>query len=130
MKLLTKIDSIFSKIRLIIKMFSAVRLEKLHVLRGTTRKNMEVHLNGIVYCVPRPPKFLIDTVEPPPQKPRQAPNPRPTRRHRKKVIKIRGRNLRRPKRARKASQIRTIDIIDEPITVPNAFLTPKEEEGE
>lgn len=111
-------------------MFFAVRLKKLHVVRGTTRKNMEIHVNGIVYCVPRPPTFVIDTVEPLPKRPRQAANPRPTRRHRKKVIMIRGRNSRRPKRARKASQIRTIDIIDEPIAIPNVFLIPKEEEGE
>lgn len=110
-------------------MFLAVRLEKLHVVRAW-KLLMEIHLNGSVYCVPRPPKFVIDTVEPPPKKPRRAANPRPIRRHRKKVIKIRGRNFRRPKRARKASQIRTIDIIDEPIAIPNAFLTPKEEEGE
>lgn len=52
------------------------------------------------------------------------------RQPRKKSIKIQHGSYRRPKRARHASQIRTIDLIEEEIVLPEGFLMPKVEAGE
>lgn len=51
------------------------------------------------------------------------------RKHRKKTIKVYGRFVRRPKRAVRTNQIRTIDIIDEPIEIPKAVVICKQEIG-
>lgn len=51
------------------------------------------------------------------------------KKERKKIIKVYGRSVRRPKRPLRPSQIRTIDILGDPIKVPEAVVCPKEEMG-
>lgn len=98
-----------------------------------TRNTVTIHVDRSVYQVMRPENFRAITRARPPN-PNQAYRvanaaEKPKRRSRKKSIKVRGRIVRRSKRPRKANQIRTIDIIKDPIVIPVAFLTPKEEMG-
>lgn len=104
-----------------------LRLERLKIVRST-RTTVTIDLGHALYCVSQPPDFACASQPQP--KPKRQVAAKPKRNKRKKVIKVRGRNVRRPKQPRKANQIRTIDIIDETIVVPDAFLAPKEEMGE
>lgn len=107
----------------------AVRLEKLRIVRST-RSTLGIELDGIVKYIKRPANFAIDVRVPQPSIARPKQLAKPKRRPRKKVIKVYGRNVRRPKVPRKADKFRTIDMIDEPYAIPAAFITPKEEMGE
>lgn len=106
----------------------AVSLEKLRIVRST-RTTLGIELDGIVKYIKRPANFAIDVLVPQ----RRIPVPRPKklakpkRRPRNKVIKVYGRNVRRPKVPRKADKFRIIDMIDEPYAIPTAFITPKVE---
>lgn len=99
-----------------------LRLERLKIVRST-RTTVTIDLGHVSYCVSQPPDFVCAS-QPQPKPKRQA-AAKPKRNKRKKVIKVRGRNVRRPKRPLKANQIRTIDIIDEAIEIPDAFLARK-----
>lgn len=65
-------------------------------------------------------------ITPAPKPPRRAPQPR---KNRKKAIKVYGRAVRRPKRPIRPDQTRTIDVIEEPITIPEAVVLTRPEMG-
>lgn len=107
-----------------------MRLHKMKILR-ISRAGLKYEINREEYLVKT--RSTVTDVMPiaEQRQPRTTQRvPSKPRKIRKKSIVVYGRIVRRPKRAVCPSQIRTIDIIGEPIICPKAVVVPRDKTGE
>lgn len=108
-----------------------VRLHKMKI-HNYTRCAVTFDVNSNLHTVQRPSNFVIAAPKPVSENEKRkktAGKRAKPKKVRKKTIKVYGRYVRRPKRRLRPSQIRTVDLVDEPIKMPIAVAI-KQENGE